>query len=135
MIPTRAGGQSFERCDIHGAGHCAWSGGPAGSYTDPRGPDAAREMLRFFLDHLSPVGAPALLSPRDAYGALHEAQKLLRLASFLLLRVAPQLFLELLVLYHLIGALPDFFRIGFRPVEVPSQPGGYFHVHQLLSVH
>ena len=63
------------------------------------------------------------------------AEKLLRLASFLLLRVALQLFLQLLVLYHLIGALPDLFYIGFRPVEVPSQPGGHFHVHPLLSVH
>ncbi|OYX13316.1 MAG: hypothetical protein B7Z15_07660 [Rhizobiales bacterium 32-66-8] len=50
-VTTDAHGHPLlEQWVLHGAGH-AWSGGDSrGSYTDPRGPDASREMLRFFLE-------------------------------------------------------------------------------------
>jgi poly(hydroxyalkanoate) depolymerase family esterase len=50
----RAGRPMIEQWRLHGLGH-AWSGGgPDGSFTDPRGPDASRAMLRFFLQHARP---------------------------------------------------------------------------------
>jgi poly(hydroxyalkanoate) depolymerase family esterase len=57
VVTDARGVPHAERWTVEGLGH-AWSGGNReGSFADPHGPDASREMLRFFLETAGGAGS------------------------------------------------------------------------------
>jgi poly(hydroxyalkanoate) depolymerase family esterase len=72
VVCDERGVSQLEYWAVEGLGH-AWSGGSLeGSHTEQRGPDASREMLRFFLEDL---GKPAITRPRPRYPKFPPLQK------------------------------------------------------------